>query len=217
MLNCGKGRNHPKKHLKGSSGVKVQSRVSSVPFLCMEAGGSSCICTLPSFSWELQAGAMASLPGRVAHRACTSLTLALTAQKLAPGVRLGWFLVPPRTEQTCSAQLWIDAAYWHEAFPGMLLLLGLVSVPPGKAFLSPHGIDAYKQVRYDTPHGSSLVQSRRAIPFSILSLPWAKQIVPKVPCKMWFYMVPTDKAIMKEGCSVSISPQTSQGKSKDLE
>lgn len=42
--------------------------------------------------------------------------------------------------------------------------------------------------------------------------------MPKVPCKLWFYMVPTDKAIMEElCCSVCIILQTSQGKSKDLE
>lgn len=40
----------------------------------------------------------------------------------------------------------------------------------------------------------------------------------EVPCKMWFYMVPTDKAIMEKlGCSVSVIPWTSQGKSKVLE
>lgn len=40
----------------------------------------------------------------------------------------------------------------------------------------------------------------------------------KLPRKMCFYMVPIDKAIMEElGCSMCIIPQTSQGKSKDLE
>lgn len=56
MFNCGKGRNHLKKHFKGSSGMKVQSRVSSVPSLCMEVGGNSCISIIPSFSLELKMG-----------------------------------------------------------------------------------------------------------------------------------------------------------------
>lgn len=35
---------------------------------------------------------------------------------------------------------------------------------------------------------------------------------------MWFYMVPTDKAIMEElGFNTRIIPQTLEGKCKDLE
>lgn len=43
-------------------------------------------------------------------------------------------------------------------------------------------------------------------------------MVSKLPCKMWFYVVPIDKAIMEElGFNTCIIPQMLQGKCKDLE
>lgn len=209
--------------------VRGESSVSLVLSLRREVRGSSCFSTLPCFSWELKTGCTAALPVRCSlllHRACTALTLKLIAQKLASGVLLDRFLIShwylwaillsssPAVNRL--QLLGTRHVLWCCAFPGMLLL-GLLPLSSGETFLSPPRLDAHKQVRYNTPRRSSLVQSRRAIPLSIISFPRAKQIVSKLPCKMWFYMVPIDEAIMEElGCNSHIIPQTSQGKCKDL-
>jgi len=161
----------------------------------------------------------------VLHRACTALTLKLLAQKLVSGVVLDWFLISSCPEPSCSAPAWlsIDAASQHEACAAVLCL-SWDAVPwtslctSWQDFPDPPGFDAHKQVRYNTPRGSSLVQSRRANSLSVRTFPCAKQVVLKLPCEMWFYMVPTDTAIMDErGCNVRVIPQASQGKCKDLE
>lgn len=114
------------------------------------------------------------------------------AQTLASGVVLGWswYLLARSVLHNSSPAVnrcSFSHVLWCCVFPGMLLL-GLLSASPGETFLSPPGFDVHKQVRYDTPHGCSLVQSRRVIPLSFVSFPLAKQVVSKLPCKTWFYI-----------------------------
>lgn len=105
--------------------MREEKSASLVPPLCREVGSSSCICLLPSFSWELKTGSTAALPVRrslLLHRARTVLTLKFSAQKLSSGVVLDCFLISYCSEQSCPApdQLLIDAASQHEARAAVL-------------------------------------------------------------------------------------------------
>lgn len=200
MFHSGKGRNHLKKAFQGQLRVKVQSRMSCVPSLCMEVGGNNCI--------FIQG--MASLPVGVAHShvhpwPCTYCPEAGTRSQawLVLGTFLHWanLLSPSPAVTRGSFLAW--GIPWDAAAPWACLCTSR------QAFAESSWIWCTQAGM--TPHGSSLVQSRRAIPVSILSLPWAKQIMPEVPCKMCFTWSPLIKQYGRAGLQCVYNPLDIRG------